>query len=89
VLFRSTLAHEPGPAGGELRFALAREPGAAGLPPLEFLAAVCGPLLPEPRLCRVRRTALLGRDAAGRWRAPVDLAGEAHIRLRFRQDVYA
>ena len=70
-------------------FSLQRETGAPGLPPHEFLIALLGDLLPEPRLCRVRRTALLGRDAAGHWRTPLVMAGEANRRLWLRKRVSA
>ena len=74
---------------GALQFSLVRDASTAGLPPHEFLAALCGPLLPEPRLCRVRRTAMLGRDAAGRWRSPIDVIGEINTRRWLRRDLYA
>lgn len=72
-----------------LTFSILRQTGAPGLPPHDFLTALLGDLLPEPRLCRVRRTALLGRDAAGHWRTPLVMAGEANRRLWLRKRVSA
>ncbi|MBD3220255.1 DUF2344 domain-containing protein [bacterium] len=47
-------------------------PEGAGLSVHEFLAALFGAALPEPRWCAVARTRILGRDDAGRWLSPLD-----------------
>jgi len=54
-----------------LRVSLLR-PDGAGLPVHEFLSALFGADLPEPRWCAVTRLAIMGADEAGRWRSPFD-----------------
>ena len=55
---------------GVLHLSLVREAGGAGLPVHEFLAALFGASLPEPRWCAVTRTGMLGCDETGRWLSP-------------------
>ncbi|MEZ4389214.1 MAG: TIGR03936 family radical SAM-associated protein [Candidatus Krumholzibacteriia bacterium] len=52
-----------------LRVSLLRLEG-AGLPVHDFLAALFGADLPEPRWCAVSRLAITGPDEAGRWLSP-------------------
>ncbi len=86
----AVLPQEPAAgAGARLRFTLRRQERQPLLPAPEFLAALCGPLLTEPRLCRVRRTGLAGRAASGRWLAPLAEVGEANRRLWLRTRVCA
>jgi radical SAM-linked protein len=54
-----------------LRVSLLR-PDGAGLPVHDFLSALFGADLPEPRWCAVTRLAIMGEDEAGRWRSPFD-----------------
>jgi len=54
-----------------LQLALLRGEG-AGLPVHDFLAALFGAGLPEPRWCAVTRTRILGRDKTGRWLSPYE-----------------
>ena len=54
-----------------LHLSLLRREG-AGLPVHEFLAALFGADLAEPRWCAVTRIALRGRDDAGRWLTPFE-----------------
>lgn len=84
------LAHETvGEGPGRLRFTLQREAGAAGLSPHEFLAALGGPLLPEPRLCRVRRTGLYGETPHGRRFTPLEAIGQFNRRIWLRKRLCA
>lgn len=55
-----------------LRLQLLRDAGGGGLPVHDFLAALFGAALPEPRWCRVVRTAIMGRDKANRWLTPYE-----------------
>ena len=50
-----------------LHLSLVRDAEGAGLPVHEFLAALCGADLPEPRWCAVTRTSILGRDENDGW----------------------
>lgn len=61
------LGHDP----LTLQLALLRGEG-AGLPVHDFLAALFGADLPEPRFCAVTRMQILGRDDAGRWLSPYE-----------------
>jgi radical SAM-linked protein len=54
-----------------LRLSLLR-PDGAGLSVHEFLSALFGADLPEPRWCAIVRTEILGRDEAGRWVTPFE-----------------
>ncbi len=72
---------EPAPDGGAcLRFALLRGETGAVMPVEEFLAAVLGELLPEPRLSRITRTGYFGRHNDGRWLSPLEEVGESNLR---------
>ena len=53
-----------------LHLSLVRDAEGAGLPVHEFLAALFGADLPEPRWCAVVRTNMLGRDETGHWLSP-------------------
>jgi hypothetical protein len=67
------LVWEAGP--GELpplRVSLVRLGEGAGLPIHDFLGALFGAALPEPRFCSVTRTGMSGSDARGRWLSPLD-----------------
>jgi len=75
--------------GVVLEFSLQRPPGEAGLPVYDFLAAVCGDLLPEPRLARVRRTALLSRRREGGWMSPLVRLRELNLRYWLRKHLSA
>ncbi len=55
-----------------LHLSLVRAAEGAGLPVHEFLAALFGADLPEPRWCAVTRTSILGRDDIGRWMSPFE-----------------
>jgi radical SAM family uncharacterized protein/radical SAM-linked protein len=65
---------------GVLHLSLVREAGGAGLPVHEFLAALFGASLPEPRWCAVTRTGMLGCDEMGRWLSPFAEIESAHRR---------
>ncbi|MBU1676505.1 TIGR03936 family radical SAM-associated protein, partial [bacterium] len=88
---RLTVEDAPCPetGGAVLNFSLQRPPGEAGLPVFDFLAAVCGGLLPEPRLARVRRTALLARRRNGGWMSPLVRILELNQRLWLRKHLSA
>jgi len=75
--------------GVVLDFSLQRPSGEAGLPVYDFLAAVCGDLLPEPRLARVRRTALLARRRDGGWMSPLVRIRELNLRFWLRKHLSA
>jgi len=79
----------PETGGSVLEFSLQRPPGEAGLPAYDFLAAVCGDLLPEPRLARVRRTALLARRTDGGWTSPLVRIRELNQRYWLRKHLSA
>jgi len=55
-----------------LHLSLVRDAEGVGLPVHEFLAALFGAALPEPRWCTVTRTGLWGRDETGRWLSPFE-----------------
>ena len=88
---RLTVSETPGPdAGGAvLEFSLRRRSGEAGLSAFEFLAALCGDELPEPRLARVRRTALLARRDDGGWMSPLARIRDLNLRLWLREHLTA
>ena len=76
------LIHEP--AGGEapeLRFTLLRGDGGTVLPVHDFLAALLGEALPEPRHCAITRTGCYGRHSDGRWLTPVEEVEETSLRF--------
>jgi len=79
----------PETGGSVLEFSLQRPPGEAGLPVYDFLAAVYGDLLPEPRLARVRRTALLSRRRDGGWTSPLVRIRELNLRRWLRKHLSA
>jgi radical SAM-linked protein len=68
VLAAETAADDPGCV---LHLSLVRDARGASLPVHEFLAALLGERLPEPRWCAVVRTGMSGRDASGRWLSPL------------------
>jgi radical SAM-linked protein len=59
-------------APAALELTLLRGADGAGLPVHEFLAALLGDRLPEPRWCGIVRTGILGRDETGRWLSPFE-----------------
>ena len=63
-----------------LRFTLMRSDGGGILPVHDFLAALLGDTLAEPRYSAVVRTDCLGRHHDGRWLAPVEEVGETGLR---------
>jgi len=73
-------------ADGEIRISVSLRRGEAGetLPVHDFLAALFGPALAEPRLCLIRRTGCYGRDKTGRWLTPLEEVGESSLRLWLR-----
>ncbi len=83
------LEHEAGADnhkdGTILKVVFLRSTGEANLPIHDFLAALCGPLLPEPRWCRIRRTGMYGRSPSGPWRTPLEDIGERLRRLWFHK----
>ncbi len=79
----------PQTGGAVLDFSLRRRTGEAGLPAYDFLAALCGDLLPEPRLARVRRTALLARRKDEGWMSPLARIRELNLRLWLRKHMSA
>jgi len=60
-----------------------------GLPIHEFLAALFGDALPEPRYCRGRRTALLTRSDDDSWSSPLHRIREHNQRLWLRKHLSA
>jgi hypothetical protein len=84
------VAETPGPDGGvELTFSLQRLPAQPGLPAHDFLAALCGDALPEPRHAELRRTALLMRRPDGTWASPLDGVREHNQRLWLQRHLTA
>ncbi len=79
----------PETGGAVLDFSLRRRPGEAGLPAYDFLAVLCGDRLPEPRLARVRRTALLARRNDDGWMSPLARISELNLRLWLRTHMSA
>ena len=61
-----------GPAPLTLDLSLIRGVKGAGLPVHEFLSALFGADLPEPRWCQATRTGIFGRDDVGRWFSPFE-----------------
>ncbi len=88
---RLVLSETAGPdrGGAVLHFSLRRRPGEAGLSAFEFLAALCGDELPEPRLARVRRTALLARRDDGGWTSPLARIRDLNLRHWLRAHLSA
>jgi radical SAM-linked protein len=76
---------EAEPGGTILRVSLLRKAGEVNLSIHDFLAALCGASLPEPRLCRIRRTGLYGLTTAGRWLTPLEEVGEENGRFWLRK----
>lgn len=86
------LAVEPSNAvatGPVLRIRMLRRTDRPGLPIHEFLAALFGDALPEPRYCRVTRTALLTRTDAGDWTSPLQRIRDHNSRLWLRKHLSA
>jgi len=86
------LALEPSDAaasGPVLRIRMLRWTDRPGLPIHEFLAALFGDALPEPRYCGVRRTALLTRTDDGAWTSPLQRIRDHNSRLWLRKQLYA
>ncbi|MBA4378170.1 MAG: B12-binding domain-containing radical SAM protein [Gemmatimonas sp.] len=87
---RLAVAEAPGPDGGaDLTFSLQRLPAQPGLPAHDFLAALCGDALPEPRHAELRRTALLMRRPDGTWASPLDGVREHNQRLWLQRHLTA
>ncbi|HPF71236.1 MAG TPA: TIGR03936 family radical SAM-associated protein, partial [Candidatus Krumholzibacteria bacterium] len=77
------LALEPDPAGDGapvLRVTLLRGDGGVILPVHDFLAALLGEALAEPRFSAITRTGIHGRQQDGRWLSPVEEVGESGLR---------
>ncbi len=72
-----------------LRVSLTRNPGGVSLPIHDFLAALFGAALAEPRLCRIRRTGYCGRSPKGEWRSPLEEVGEASRLIWLRKRMIA
>jgi hypothetical protein len=70
-----------------LHLSLVRDAEGAGLPVHDFLAALFGATLPEPRWCSVTRTGILGRDAAGRWLSPYEEIERLRRRVWFQAHI--
>lgn len=71
------------PAGEDapvLRFSLLRGDGGVMLPVHDFLAALLGEALAEPRHSAIARTGCFGRYPDGRWLSPVEEVGETGLR---------
>lgn len=86
------LAVEPSDAaatGPVLRIRMLRRTDRPGLPIHEFLAALFGDALPEPRYCRVTRTALLTRTDTGDWTSPLQRIRDHNSRLWLRKHLSA
>lgn len=80
---------DAGASGPVLRIRMRRLPDQPGLPIHEFLAALFGDALPEPRYCRVRRTALLTRTDDGAWSSPLQRIRDHNSRLWLRKHLSA
>ncbi len=63
-----------------LSLSLLRGETGAMLPVNEFLTALLGDLLPEPRFSRIRRTGYFGLYNDGRWLSPFEEVGEFNLR---------
>ena len=69
-------------AGGTvLRLTLMRGESGVVLPVYDFLAALLGDALPEPRHCIVVREGCYGHHDDGRWLTPVEEVGETSLRF--------
>ena len=66
--------------GPVLHVTLLRGEGGISLPVHDFLAALLGDALAEPRHCAVVRTGCYGRHEDGRWLTPVEEVGETRLR---------
>lgn len=75
--------------GAVLRVHVLRLPDRPGLPIHEFLAALFGDALPEPRFCRVRRTGLWTHTEDGDWSSPLLRIREYNQRLWLRKHLSA
>jgi len=76
-------------AGVELVVQLAHDGEKPGLPVLEFLAALLGEALPEPRLSVIERTGCHGRGPGGNWRTPFEEVGESNRSFWLRKRLSA
>jgi radical SAM-linked protein len=70
-----------------LRFTLMRGDGGVILPVHDFLAALLGEALAEPRHSAIVRTGCFGRHPDGRWLSPVEEVGETGLRLWFARQL--
>jgi len=77
------------PGGVVLRVSLHWNTGETNLSIHDFLAALCGMSLPDPRLCQIRRIAMFGRSTLGMWQTPLEEVGEGNRRLWLRRRLYA
>ncbi len=75
--------------GPELAVSLLWRADKAGLPIHDFLSALLGDALPEPRHCRVRRTDLLMQADDGSWTSPLERVREQNQRLWLRKHLSA
>ncbi len=85
----SAAAALDGGEGAVLAISLVRAPGAGGLPIHDFLGALLGTDLAEPRHCAITRLRLLARSPGGGWRSPFAEAEEAQRRLWLRRRLSA
>ena len=66
-------------AGGDgcvLRLVLMRRESGGSLPVHDFMAALLGEVLAEPRYCVITRQGYYGRSTEGRWLTPLEEVGE-------------
>ncbi len=76
------LLDESGTDGGcVMKFTLLRSESGASLSVHDFLTALLGDALPEPRHCVIIRTGYYGRHSDGRWIAPIEEVGETSHRF--------
>ncbi len=75
------LTEDPaGVDGPVLRVTILRGDGGVILPVHDFLAALLGEALAEPRYSAIVRTGIHGRHSDGRWLSPVEEVGETGLR---------
>jgi radical SAM-linked protein len=76
------LLDESGADGGcVMKFTLLRSANGASLSVHDFLTALFGDALPEPRHCAITRTGYFGRHTDGRWITPREEVGETSHRF--------
>ena len=83
-----TVVTTAGP-GTILQISLLQDAGGASLPVHDFLAAVCGDLLPAPQLCWIQRTGCYGLTTDGRWQTPFEEVGVHGRRFWLRRKIQA